>query len=297
MRHIYRHLYLDIHKDIRKSILVAGTARSGTTWLAEIIDSQIPCRIMFEPFHSEKVNAFRRFNYFQYMRPDEENEELLTYCRTIFSGDIRNKWIDRQIGHLFPYFRLIKEIRANLFLKWMQDRFPEIPLFFIIRHPCAVVLSRIQLAWATDSDIAPFLSQGKLVDDFLSDKLDLIKSARTEEEKHAIIWCISNLVPLKQFAPDNLKVIFYENLCTRPQTEIEKIFHTIQVDYRDSVFKYIKEPSLTSIRTSAVVRGNNKVAKWKQELSSSQINNILSVVKAFELDYLYGDSSLPLLTA
>jgi len=39
---ICRYLYRDPHRDIHRSILIAGTGRSGTTWLAEIIDTMQP---------------------------------------------------------------------------------------------------------------------------------------------------------------------------------------------------------------------------------------------------------------
>ncbi|HKX58690.1 MAG TPA: hypothetical protein VJN00_04895, partial [Steroidobacteraceae bacterium] len=64
-------LYRDGNRDERRTFMVAGTGRSGTTWLAELICSQIPCRLMFEPFNPRKVSAYREFNYFQYMRPGE----------------------------------------------------------------------------------------------------------------------------------------------------------------------------------------------------------------------------------
>ncbi len=290
-------LYQDTGKDIRKSIIVAGAARSGTTWLANIISSQIPCRLMFEPFHSKKVKAFRQFHYFHYMRPTEQNSELLSYCQKIFTGNIRHGWIDRKVEHLLPKYRLIKEIRANLFLKWIHTTFPEIPLLFIIRHPCAVVLSLMQLAWATDTDIDSFLSQANLFDDFLADKMDIIGRAQTVEEKYAIIWCISNLVPIKQFHSGKLNVVFYENLCLQPEAEVPKIFQAIRHGYAASVFDYIDKPSSTTARSSAIVTGNNKVTSWKNELSPQQINNILSMVKRFELDYIYDDSVTPHVTA
>lgn len=277
--------------------MIAGTGRSGTTWLANIIASQIPCRIMFEPFHSRNVKRFRQFHYFQYMRPTEQSSELGSYCHQVFTGDIRNKWIDRQVEHILPKYRLIKDIRANLFLKWIHTMFPEVPLLFIVRHPCAVVLSRMQLGWATDTDIDPFLSQAKLFDDFLADKMDIIRRAKTVEEKHAIIWCISNLVPIKQFDSSGLNVIFYENLCIQPEVEVQKMFQAIRHEYQASVFEYINQPSTTTVRTSAVVTGEDKVARWKKELSPKQINNILSVVEDFRLDYIYGDTFTPLVAA
>ena len=295
IRAVCRRLYRDTNREISNSIVVAGTGRSGTTWLANIIASQIPCRIMFEPFHSRLVKDFQSFHYFHYMRPTEENSQLHFYCHKIFSGNIRHKWIDRQVDRLTSEYRLIKAIRANLFLKWLHNVFPEVRYLFIIRHPCAVVLSRMQLKWSTDGDIEPFLAQSKLVDDFLSHKLDFIKRAKTVEEKHAIIWCISNLIPIKQFGLDRLNVIFYEDLVCQPEKEMAKIAQAINIDYNKSkVTEQVAKPSTTTIRSSAILTGDDIIGRWKTELSPQQINNILSVVKSFALDYLYDDSIQPL---
>lgn len=286
-------LYRDTNRDTRKSMMVAGTARSGTTWVAEIVSSQIPCRVMFEPFHARCVSAFSQFNYFQYMRPGSANDELFAYCQRVFSGNIRHSWIDREVEIIFPQFRVIKEIRANLFLKWIREHFPEMPVVFVVRHPCAVVLSRMQLDWATDVDVEPFLSQEELVNDFLSDKMDIIRNAKTPEQKHAIVWCISNLVPLRQFDLNELNVIFYENLCARPEVEIPRIFEVIGHEYKNTVFASMDRPSRTSTRSSAVMTGDDKVTQWKRILSPKQIDDILSVVEAFGLDHIYGDSFTP----
>ena len=84
-------------------------------------------------------------------------------------------------------------------LKWLHENFPVVPTVFIIRHPCAVVLSRMELNWATDSNIEPFLNQPDLVTDQLAPFTNIISKASTVEEKHAIIWSVSNFVPLTQF--------------------------------------------------------------------------------------------------
>lgn len=288
------HFYRNPDRDMRRSILVAGTARSGTTWLADLIASQISCRIMFEPFNPELVNEYSGFHYFHYMHPERENQELLAFARKVFTGEIRNRWIDRQNENIFPKYRLIKEIRANLLLKWLHIHFPEVPTIFLFRHPCAVVLSRMQLDWATDRDIEPFLSQPDLVAEHLSDHLDLIRNAKTDEEKHAIIWCVSNLIPLRQFVPGELKIVYYENLCVQPEIEFPAIFEAIGHGYGHSLVEMLDQPSQTTKVTSAVVTGSNKISQWKSALSQVQIDRILKIVQAFGLDHIYDDSLLPL---
>ena len=282
-------IYRDADNLTSNSVMVAGTARSGTTWLAEIIASQRPCRIMFEPFHSQLVSEFKAFHYFHYMRPAEPDPELLTYCRRIFTGDIRHKWIDRQVEHLFPQYRLIKEIRANLFLKWLNDTFPEVPLLFLVRHPCAVVSSRLQLGWATDTDIDSFISQPTLVEDFLFAKMDVIHGAKTAAEKHAVIWCIHHLVPFQQFQSADLPIVFYEDLCLQPELEIPKIFGLINQTFDQSIYQRLSVRSLTSIANRP-----SGIDRWKQDLTFKQIDEVLRIVDAFGLGDLYGSSLEPI---
>jgi hypothetical protein len=288
------HFYLNPDPNIRKTVLVAGTARSGTTWLGDLIASQIPSRILFEPFNPELVSDYGGFRYFQYMRPGLGHPQFYAFAQKVFTGRIRNRWIDRQNERLISKFRLVKEIRANLALKWLHDNFPEVPILFVMRHPCAVVLSRMELGWATDRDMEPFLSQPELVEDFLGPYVDVIRGAVHDEEKHAVIWSVSNIVPLEQFQSNEWKVVYYENLCLRPEVELSGILEAIGYPYSSPLVPDSNQPSQTTRRTSAIVTGTDKIGNWKKRLTPTQIDNVLRVVQAFGLDHVYSDSTLPL---
>jgi hypothetical protein len=294
LQEITSRFYLNPEADPRKSILIAGTARSGTTWLGDLIASQIPSRILFEPFNPDLVPDYRGFRYFQYMRPGVENPEFRAFAHKVFTGEIRNRWIDRQNERIRSENRIIKEIRINLALKWLHDNFPEVPIILLMRHPCAVTASRMELKWATDCDMEPFLSQPDLVEDHLAPFMEIIKNAKTDEEKHAVIWSVSNLVPLEQFQPNEIKVVYYENLCTQPEIELPVIFASVRQSYRDTERNTVNRPSQTTRASSAVVEGTDKISAWQKKLSDKQIENILQIVKTFGLDHLYGDSLLPL---
>jgi hypothetical protein len=286
---VCRTLYRDMDTDIGRSIVVAGAGRSGTTWLGKIISSQLPCRVMFEPFHSRYVEEFRRFHYFHYMRPETDNDELHAYCHKVLSGRIRHRWIDREVDVIRPQFRIVKEIRMNLFLRWFSLRFPEVPLLFILRHPCAVVLSRMQRGWDSDGDLASFLAQDDLLEDYLGDKMDIIEGARTEEEKHALVWSISNVVPLRQFTGSELNILRYEDLVDHPEKEVPRLFRSIGQDYHRSVFAAMERPSSSTPAGSAVLRGRPVTSDWKSVLTERQIDAILAIVEAFGLGHLYAD--------
>lgn len=287
-------IYLNPNPDPQQSILVAGTARSGTTWLGDLITSKIPCRVLFEPFNPDLVPEYRDFQYFQYMRPDEKNPEFHDFSHKVFTGEIRNHWINRQNERIFSKFRLIKEIRANLALKWLHNNFHDVPIILLLRHPCAVVLSRMELGWATDTDIKTFLLQPELVEDHLGEYMHVIQKAMTEEEKHAIIWSVSNLVPLRQLEKSELKIVYYEHLCIQPEIEIPALYNYIGLENDSAIFEKVNKPSQTTREGSAIVTGTDKISNWKKKLTTTQIDNILRIVDAFGLSHIYNESYLPL---
>jgi hypothetical protein len=246
---------------------------------------------MFEPFHPGKVEAYAAYNEFQYMRVAEDDPELLLFCRRIFRGEVRHPWIDREARHRSADVRLVKDVRANLMLAWIRARFPEIPLVLVLRHPCAVVLSRLRLGWATDEDIQPMLRQPALVEDFLGARMRIVESARSPAAKHALIWCIHNLVPMTQLESAELAVVRYEDLCRDPSVAIPRLFGAIRRPFGDSVFRSARMPSLTSRPESAVVSGHDPVTEWQGALPPAAVRDVLSVVEAFGLGHLYEDVS------
>lgn len=291
---VMRRIYVDDERDIGRAIVVAGSARSGTTWLAELLASKLGARIIFEPFNSNLPDGLEGMRYLQYLEPSSQHDFLYSYCYKILSGEIRNPKVDLVVESLRPSYRIVKTIRSGMFLRWMNVNFPQIPILFIIRHPCAVVLSRMECGWDGEMDVGHILEQEDLVAAFLSDQLDLMKSAATQEAMHAIAWCVTNLVPLRQFPMGSLQVIFYEDLCERPVEELGAALNGIGIESENLSRIDSERPSFTSLSSSAVLTGGDRIGRWKKQLSSSQIKEILSIVRAFGLGELYGDSIRPL---
>lgn len=292
-RRIYRRLYRDRHPDLGRAMIVAGTGRSGTTWVADLVGSQIPVREIFEPFNPHLVPEYRQFHYFQYVRPDAPGREIEDFCRRLLRGEIRGPWVDRRVSRLRPEWRLVKTIRGVLLLAWLRRRFPEVPMVFILRHPCAVVASRLRLEWATDGDIAPMLAQEDLIRDVLRPHMDLIREARTAEEKHAIIWSISNLVPLLQLPPERLPVVFYERLVTAPEEELPRLFAALRQPFGEDVYRRLGRPSGTTRADSPVVRRQSAATEWRSLLEPEQVERIERVVRGFGLEVLYDPEGRP----
>ena len=289
----YGRLYRDRYRDCSRTVMVSGVARSGTTWLGKFIASQGSNRLMFEPVNPWPVKPLHSANYIQYKRPTDEDAELADFCGRLFSGAIRLSWIDRHIDHLLPEGRVVKAVRANLMLAWLLQDFPHVRQVLLIHHPCAVVSSWLQLGWTAERDFAALLEQPKLVDDFLVDKWDLIKRVNTVEERIAIVWCVNQLVPLRQARSNDLHVVFYERLITQPEIEVPRLFQAIGRNPEDSIYGYLGQPSTTSQHNIAVVTGQDRLTHWQHKLSASQTDRIMAIVADFKLDFLYGHAVLP----
>lgn len=279
-------LYVDSNRDLRNSTFLAGSGRSGTTWLSEVINYRRDHRYIFEPFNPEKVSICRHFRSKQYLRPDDKREEFIEPARKILSGGLRNGWTDRFHRVFIARRRLIKDIRANLLLGWMRANFPEMRIVLLLRHPYAVVASRLALGWR--DNLAETMEQEDLVADYLSPVEDEIRSARDDFERHLFLWCIDNYVPLAQFSPGEIQVAFYENLLVSPEKELQSLFTFLGGRVDERVYGQMYRPSPSSREdTKRALDG------WRNSVSKAQIRRAGEILGLFGLDRIYGEDLMP----
>jgi hypothetical protein len=119
--------------------------------------------------------------------------------------------------------------------------------------------------------------------------MDVIRDAKTSESLNAVIWCIHHLVPLRQFGPQRLPGVFYEELRADPEREWPRVFAALGRVYSPDMLSLINIKSSTS-RLS----GKNKQLDWRLQMKPEQIDNVLSVVRRFGLGEIYDDSLMPL---
>ena len=273
--------------DHRRTVFLAGTGRSGTTWLSGLVNHDRLYRNVFEPFHPGKVEALRGFRSKQYLRPGDRREEFLYPAQRVLSGEVRNSWTDRG-GAFLARRRLIKDIRANLLLGWMAASFPDMPIVLLMRHPGAVVSSRLALGWRDNLDET--MEQEELVEDHLLPMEARISASRDPFERHLFLWCIDNYVPLKQFRPGGLHLCFYENLLADPEPELRRLFDFIGRDFDERVLRRIGRPSPTG-RWERY--GDHHAVGWGTRMTGRQRERASEILGLFGLDRVYGEGSAP----
>jgi Sulfotransferase family len=278
-------LHVDLG-DHRDSVFLAGSGRSGTTWVSGIIDHRNGYRLIFEPFHPGKVSVCKDFRRKQYLRPDDPHEEYLGAARQILSGKLRSPWTDRFNTKFVARRRLIKDIRANLLLGWMRANFPGMPIILLLRHPCAVAVSRLALGWK--DNLSETMEQEELVEDFLLPVEAEIRGARGAFERHLFSWCIENYVPLMQFGPGEIHLAFYEDFLAYPEDEVGRLFAFLGEGFDGGVYQAMRRPSPLSREGESP-----SVDAWRRRVSDSELERTVEILGLFGLERVYGEGALP----
>ncbi len=156
-KHLYHRFFAHYMSDSSETIVIAGSPRSGTTLLLDVLASSLRYRKIFEPLHPKAVPEAEKF-YYRYLRPEEKDPSLESFMRRVLTGKTSNTWINNmgEVKDVKSFLkatlrlyrwrwwapnRVIKIIRGNLMLAWLERNFG-CKIIFIMRHPCAVVESQ-----------------------------------------------------------------------------------------------------------------------------------------------------------
>ncbi len=218
--------YVDLGGGPEDTVFIAGSGRSGTTWIEEVINRNHDHRILFEPFWGRHVPELRSFAEHQYLRSGNSDPRYVEPVARILSGRVRNRWIDHHNTVHLPRKRLVKEIRANNWLGWAADLWPEMAMVFIIRHPMAVASSGDSLGWGDGLDL--ILAQPQLLSDhFDDDSQQYLRSLMDPWERAIARWCVENLIPFHTLGPTRATLVVYEALASHSDDEADRLLTAV----------------------------------------------------------------------
>jgi hypothetical protein len=280
--------------DIGNTIVMAGSPRSGTTWLSEILHTIPQSCILHEPIALNFVpetNALG-FGWRPYIAPEADWPEAEEFMRRVLTGQILCRHTTRRTNVaeiLRNEHWIVKFVRATRLLRWMAEKFPIRTPILLIRHPCAVVASQTRhpswsptISPAVDSR---FLTAYPWVSDILTD-------IQTWEEALAATWCMDYLAPLSTPKPHPWIFVTYERLVRHGEKEIQRIFNALELEMPQSAVKHLRTPSKSVREDSSILTGEDPLAVWTKRLSKEQVKRILHLVSAFGLDF-YGEGLEP----
>jgi hypothetical protein len=243
----------------RGPIHVAGMARAGTSWVAEMLRAAGGFVHLNEPFNPKRppgqspgiLNASVKVGYIYVA--EHNADEFRPALRDTFRFRYRHlaelrqnhSWFDLakmakyssafSMGALARKRPLLDDPYASLAAPWIAEEFDG-QAALLVRHPAAMVASYRKLGYR--AHFRHFLDQPQLMADYLEPwRAEMEALVETEDRvaQVATFWAMLHRV-LADMADrsDRLHVVRYEDLCADPVGEFERLFTRMGLKFNDS---------------------------------------------------------------
>ena len=309
--------------------VIAGFGRSGTTWVQDVLAKANSLRTVFEPLHPQEIAGADVFA--NRCIPETRKEpELYRLLHRYFCENYHSLWVDYRIEkgdlvprggdltsragfkHLFRNYRgfkdnylrfhkqrrhpqrLIKLIRANLMLPWLRSNFGA-RIVFVIRHPAAVVLSRMTAPhiWDPCWYIDRYRQDPELPHVLEHRTRNMLFQPVEDVEAHTLCWCIENTIALQQEQRYGTPIVHYELLLKRGLPEWQRMVSALELKHMPDE-QLVSQPSQQTwgpkATNSTLLRN---YASWMEDIDKSVSVRIQRVLDATGMNIYSVDNPLP----
>jgi len=271
--------FVDRAGDESNTVLLLGSARSGTTWIGEMIDRHHDHRIVFEPFRPGALPRLAPLGCIRYLPPDHRAADLADGVREILTGRFRNGWVDHMSSPGVFRRRLVKEVRVNCLAPWLTTQFPTTKTIVVLRHPMDVARSRAALGWG--DELGSLMQDRRLAARLSEEQRTLLTGLHDPFVGSIGQWALETLIPLRELDPARAHVVLYEDLVADPlgvgSQLLEHVGQRPDAALRDAAM----QPSRTTRHGPA----HNLL------VSRPALHQAATLLEAFGLDRLYAIDS------
>ncbi|MBD0823878.1 sulfotransferase family protein [Aestuariibaculum marinum] len=268
-----------------KHLVILGSARSGTSWLTELIARQYRYRLLFEPEHEFNTEEGKLICD-RFVTEANQQPEIKRYLTRVFRNRIDNDWMAQHSNrnwkrHLWPFIPkkfIIKFVRCNLLADYFNTTV-SIPTIFIIRNPYDVLASQMRVKFPWLYDLSYFKSQDTLCDLILNEfGLDIrLLNGLTELETLCVRWCIENSIPFLGVKTAPLDIYKYEDI-VNDITLFKAICETYGMTPVNHIEAIYRVPSSKTHPKSHVISGKMKADPFLKD-DYAVINKYLDIFK------------------
>lgn len=282
--------------NINKPIFLTGLPRSGTTWIASVMNTALGIKYFHEPFNPDNHPNIAPPRL-QFLQANDRNEQFSDYYRAAFQGKCREPLMVSQLSGIykkwigFPGRVLIKDVHTYLALEWI-DAHVNPKIVIVIRHPCAVADSWHRLCWTPAQKACPrILEQPELINIYLKNFEDILSDAKDFWEVIGAFWgaCYSVILRQQEKHP-NWIIVRHEDICQDPENQYKELFKKLNLTRTKKTEKIL---TTSTTRDSGQAYETQRITsqeadKWKRRLKPEEIEKVRQFVKPFELN-LYPD--------
>jgi len=278
---------------LQSTIVVSGCPRSGTTWVAEVLNTIPGSTMLYEPLYLRAHPILREigFRWQTHLNPEDRAPEAKGYMKNVLEGKVLNPWTLSRANVdtiLNTTTWIVKFVRANMLLGWLVRQFPIMPPLVIIRHPCAVIASQLRKgSWSHVTAPAECPEFFAMFPQFshIRDRV------RHLDEILAVQWCMEYFTILNKPAPHPWLLVSYENLVQDPEKGFSSIFSHFNQSLPSEGNRIIHKDSSTTVKNKNFDPGS-RLSGWKNYLNKDQVARIFRVINEFGID-LYTDAIEP----
>ena len=299
--------YSNIHIQAAKpNVFVFSTARSGSTWLMEIIASERGIKFISEPLYLAQFREGGPLpSSWEFLLPHAQREPALeNYFRQLLENRLG-------VGSPAPFSRfhrfvsrriVVKDLRCHDLMNWFEERF-QFQIVYLIRHPLPTALSRKSYA-----RLPLFLSNDIYCERFLTPELRAygwsILDRGTELEKKVLDWCLQNLPPLKFLDRSRWLCLHYEDVVLEPAATIDRLADFLGLVDKE---KMRRQANVASRSTSSSEPETQRflaqapsdhdrlylINRWRSKVSREEEGRAFEILRRFEIDLYEPDEDLP----
>jgi len=312
-------------------IIIAGSGRSGTTWVLDAIARANNLRTIFEPLNPFGVPSAKHFAN-RYVRDDEDFPELKLFMDKVFSGNLKSLWVNyrirpdrlrpnmnkpeplrQKLGSLKYNYKIfatnylryhkdkskslaVKFIRSNLMLGWLSANYGAKTLL-VVRHPGAVIASKIRLGgpnWRYEPVLKQYCQDQQLVRDHLHKFKCIIERSLSPVEGHAVVWCIENALQTCNDERNGQTIVFYEDLFINSNTEWTRIIKSLDLMQLPDEEILVQPSQQVSKEMRNKIFDSRQVGKWMNDFSKKQLIELDRILKIFNVSFYKAFEPMPI---
>lgn len=297
---------------------IAGSGRSGTTWIQDALATANGLRPVFEPLHPYVSSIGERYAH-RALQAEDAHPDLEAFLVKVSSGGGPRLWMQyrQQLRWLFPpasrfssrqdagrtrrhwgkFLReiprmtrdglrrdsLVKCIRANLMLSWLA-RHLDCRIVLVMRHPGAVVESELRSGWNASFALDRFRRDSNLRELTGGRYSKLLAQPLGLVQSLTLRWVIENQWVAESAAQHGIPVFHYELLRSSKGSEWTRLCATLGLAIIPDVGLLTRPSQQSGAQRTAVPIELSETPRWMLSLTAEQKAQASSVLDAVELE-------------
>jgi hypothetical protein len=275
------------------NILISGSGRSGTTWIAEVLSSSISHTLVNEPLknsNSYNVQKIGFTGWGQFIPEEADWPEAFQFFTRLFTGrELNPNYFTDGQPSINTSIWVHKFIRTPFMLPWIVKNFQTKKPIHIIRNPYAVVASQLHhVGFGKDRIFDPTLHkkvpQFDYFDSFYQEWQPYFAQLESYPEKLALHWALENRYVLNHPRCHNdWIIIYYEDFLLEPAKVLSQLGEMWKIDFSSVDQSALKRDSYSMIN-KVPDNPHGQLRKWEDNLSQKQLSQVSKALISTGMD-------------